>query len=172
VRKAALIATTCVLATRAHARGGEATSLSSPSKYASSQIDNDSIRPIHQLGTSIALSAGDVPTDFARRRFPQTPKIEALDGARSWAAYAYFWKASALCYGPLYFEEPNLERHGHGAHPLIQPVFSGAHFLALAGALPVKAALERPCACHSVLGHARPGSGYGWQSCAPLIGAK
>ncbi len=33
------------------------------------------------------------------------------------------WKASNLCHKPLYFEEVNLERYGHTAGPIFQPVF-------------------------------------------------
>ncbi|HUG69256.1 MAG TPA: hypothetical protein VMM76_16005, partial [Pirellulaceae bacterium] len=47
---------------------------------------------------------------------------------REWLASTMTWKASGVCHKPLYFEEVQLERYGHTAGPVIQPVLSGAHF--------------------------------------------
>ena len=52
-------------------------------------------------------------------------------------AYTYYWQASAFCCGPLYFEEPNLERYGY-THGILQPIISGAHFLRPSQRFPTK----------------------------------
>jgi len=124
----------------------------------------DEIRPIHALGVSIAPPAGELPPDDAQIRFARAPVIDAASiGGRDWLEYAYFWQAPALRHRPLYFEEPNLERYGHTAGCLLQPVVSAAHFFSAVPALPLKMALRRPHSGHYTLGHSRPGSDAGWR---------
>lgn len=76
---------------------------------------------------------------------------------RAWTPSAYCWEAPALCHGPLYFEETDLERHGHKVRCL-QPLVSAASFYGRIPALPYMMALEPPCRCTYALGHDRPGS--------------
>jgi hypothetical protein len=82
---------------------------------------------------------------------------------RMWPGITYTWKASALCHKPLYFEEPNLERYGHSRGPIIDPLFSAAHFFVCVPLLPYSMGVEPPHECIYSLGYYRPGS------CAPWI---
>jgi len=74
------------------------------------------------------------------------------------------WVAPATCHQPLYFAEPNLERHGYSIGPL-QPALSAAHFFGRLPALPYLAVSQRQCQCSYTLGQFRPGSPapYVWQ---------
>jgi hypothetical protein len=85
----------------------------------------------------------------------------AIDSGRDWPVITYTWKASALCYKPLYFEQAHMERYGHSWGPVLDPVLSGAHFFATLPVLPYKMGVETPCECIYPLGYYRPGS------CAP-----
>ena len=82
---------------------------------------------------------------------------------RKWLASTMTWKASALCHRPLYFEQVQLERYGHTAGPILQPVFSGAHFFTSLAALPYKMGINPPTECYYPLGYYRPGN------CAPWL---
>lgn len=82
---------------------------------------------------------------------------------RNWAPSQVAWKASGLCHKPLYFEEVNLERYGHTAGPVAQPVLSTAHFFVNIAVLPYKMGIHPPNECQYTLGYYRPGS------CAPWV---
>jgi hypothetical protein len=82
---------------------------------------------------------------------------------RNWVSMTMTWKASNLCHKPLYFEEVNLERYGHTAGPVLQPVVSSAHFFLNIAVLPYKMGVHTPCECQYALGYYRPGN------CAPWI---
>lgn len=82
---------------------------------------------------------------------------------RNWVASTLTWKASSLCHKPLYFEDINLERYGHSAGPLVQPVLSGAHFFMNVVALPYHMGINPPTECRYPLGYYRPGD------CAPWL---
>ena len=82
---------------------------------------------------------------------------------RSFTPITYVWTASNLSHYPLYFEEIALERYGHSAGPLLQPVLSGGHFFGSILALPYSMGLNPPHECMFDLGYYRPGS------CAPYI---
>ncbi len=82
---------------------------------------------------------------------------------RQWEASKVTWKASNLIHKPLYFEEVNLERYGHTAGPILQPVVSSAHFFANIAILPYKMGVHLPNECQYALGYYRPGD------CAPWI---
>lgn len=82
---------------------------------------------------------------------------------RSWQPMAVTWAASNLCHKPLYFQEVNLERYGHTAGPVLQPVISSAHFFANIAVLPYKMGVHPPTECQYTLGYYRPGN------CAPWI---
>jgi hypothetical protein len=63
----------------------------------------------------------------------------------------------------LYFEEVQLERYGHTAGPLLQPVLSGAHFFLNIASLPYQMGIHPPHECQHPLGYYRPGN------CAPWL---
>ncbi len=73
----------------------------------------------------------------------------------------FTWKASALCHKPLYFEDVQLERYGHGICPLLQPALSGARFWVTIPFVPYLMGTYPPTQCVYDLGYYRPGS------CAP-----
>ncbi|MBR4833473.1 MAG: hypothetical protein IKU86_03955 [Thermoguttaceae bacterium] len=75
----------------------------------------------------------------------------------------FTWKASSLCYKPLYFEDVQLERHGHYCHPLLVPFTARARFLLTIPVLPYLMGVYPPNECVYDLGHYRPGD------CAPNI---
>lgn len=117
--------------------------------------------PLNELGDDEFCYVGaywgsgiGLPTEC---RLRGTPEI------RNFTLLTYTWKASALCHKPLYFEEPQLERYGHSAGPLAQPVISGAHFFANIAILPYKMGVHPPTECIYALGYYRPGS------CAPYM---
>jgi hypothetical protein len=157
VRKAVLLAAITAGAVTGHAAEEAANSRGLDSHDSASLID-ERIRPIGQLGTSIAQTAGELPINVAGQRFAQSPVFEGGLNGRDWLEYAYFWEAPALPYHPLYFEERMVERYGYRARYGLQPLISGAHFFAAVPALPVRMMLERPCTCVYPLGFVRPGS--------------
>jgi len=76
----------------------------------------------------------------------------------------FMWKASALSTQAAYFEDVQLERHGHTiVHPAFQPIVSGAKFFATIPMLPYKMGVTPPGECVYTLGHYRSGS------CAPYM---
>ncbi len=82
---------------------------------------------------------------------------------RNWTMTTFTWKAAGTCHKPLYFEHVELERYGHSAGPVLQPVLSGAHFFANVILLPYNNGLHPPTECLYDLGHYRPGD------CAPWL---
>ena len=68
------------------------------------------------------------------------------------------WTASALCKRPGYFEDEGLERYGFTAGPWIQPLRSGARFLADLAIVPYRAGIHPHNECIYTLGVFRPGS--------------
>ncbi len=82
---------------------------------------------------------------------------------RQWAPTLYTWKANCQCHKPMYFEDVQLERYGHSWNPILQPVFSGAHFYLNVLLLPYHMGVYPPNECIYTLGYYRPGS------CAPYV---
>ncbi len=82
---------------------------------------------------------------------------------RSWCPQTFTWKASALCHKPLYFEDIQLERYGHSAGPIRQPIRSAAHFFASYVFWPYQTAIHPQQECQYALGYYRPGN------CAPWL---
>jgi hypothetical protein len=82
---------------------------------------------------------------------------------RNWMPQTLTWKASGLCHKPLYFEEVQLERYGHTAGPIRQPLLSGAHFFINLFTVPYQAGINPPWECRYALGYYRPGN------CAPWL---
>ena len=75
----------------------------------------------------------------------------------------FTWKASSLCYKPLYFEDVQLERYGHYRNPYLQPFVSRARFLLTVPCLPYLMGVDPPNQCVYDLGYYRPGN------CAPSM---
>ncbi len=82
---------------------------------------------------------------------------------REFIASAVQWKASGLCHKPLYFEDVQLERYGHEAGPVLQPLISTVHFFGNIAVLPYKMGIHPPQECQYALGYYRPGN------CAPYM---
>ena len=82
---------------------------------------------------------------------------------RDWTKTTFTWKASAVCHKSLFFEDVQLERYGHSAGPVLQPLISGAHFFSSVGMMPYSAGVYPATECHYVLGYYRPGE------CAPWL---
>ena len=82
---------------------------------------------------------------------------------RRWMANSFFWKASALCHKPLYFENKQLERYGHSHGPIVEPIHSTAHFFTSLILLPYNTGINPPHECLYALGFYRPGD------CAPWL---
>lgn len=75
----------------------------------------------------------------------------------------FTWKASSLCYKPLYFEDVQLERYGHYRSELLQPFVSRIRFWATIPCLPYLMGVYPPNECQYDLGYYRPGN------CAPSM---
>ncbi|MFN3191356.1 MAG: hypothetical protein ACE361_12600 [Aureliella sp.] len=82
---------------------------------------------------------------------------------RNFVASTVQWKAPGHCHKPLYFEQTQLERYGHEAGPIVQPLISTAHFFANIAVLPYKMGIHPPNECQYSLGYYRPGN------CAPYM---
>ena len=103
-------------------------------------LDEDR-RPIANMTLNIAPTAGDMPTTFNRR-----PESETIaDERSSLGGYASVISPvrADLCYNPLYFEEPRVERFGQ-SWGCIQPVMSGVHFFTNAALMPAKMIVHPP----------------------------
>jgi hypothetical protein len=82
---------------------------------------------------------------------------------RNFIASTVQWKASGACHKPLYFEQVQLERYGHEAGPVLQPLVSTVHFFGNIAVLPYKMGIHPPNECQYSLGYFRPGN------CAPYM---
>jgi hypothetical protein len=82
---------------------------------------------------------------------------------RDFVASTTQFKASGACHNPLYFQQVQLERYGHEAGPILQPLISSAHFFLTIPLLPYKMGLNPPNECQYALGYIRPGN------CAPYM---
>lgn len=116
---------------------------------------HDLLSPIEDIPYKVFIPTTDVPEscplpdeDFQRKA--PTP-------------ITFTWKASSLCYKPLYFEEVQLERYGHYCSPWLQPALSRACFLVKIPALPYLMGVDPPNQCVYDLGYYRPGA------CAPSM---
>lgn len=124
-------------------------------------------RPIAELTADAALPEGLLPDEVGReqRDIESTDMPDVSDPRLEdcWADQTYFWSATHLCHGPLYFEQVNVERYGYQCHPLVQPLVSGAHFFLTVPTLPYQMAVHPPRECIYTLGHYRPGDRVPWQ---------
>ena len=71
----------------------------------------------------------------------------------------YYWTASALSTQGAYFEDTQLERHGHTkVRPAFQPLVSGTRFFSTVALLPYHMGVTPPSECVYTLGHQRVGT--------------
>lgn len=129
-------------------------------------------KPFDQYGISIAMPAGEFPTDNATACWGTINESAGpLAGMRYWGTSTFAWEATCLCHRPLYFEETNLERYGYGCCECMQPAASAAHFFGTIPALPYCMAVDCPGECNYTLGQYRPGSCVPrqcmWPPCSP-----
>jgi hypothetical protein len=109
-------------------------------------------------------SRQDAPPSCFAQHFPEAalrPRIAY--GPRSAAQFCFHWEACHLVHQPLYFEDVALERYGQGFSPILQPVVSGARFVAGVATLPYRIGVDAPCELIYTLGHERPGD------CVPSV---
>lgn len=134
-------------------------------------LRNSKVHLVDDMGTEVAAlniyDLGDDEMCFLTGwwRLPgecQSQTAGYLPSVRGWTPSTFTWTASALCHKPLYFEEVQLERYGHTAGPIKQPILSGAHFFLNIAALPYKMAINPPRECQYALGYYRPGSCAPW----------
>jgi hypothetical protein len=99
-----------------------------------------------------------MPYDYARERIGLEASVEggSVEDRRS-LQMTYAWEASALSFGPLYIDNPNLERYGY-SHGVLEPAFSTFHFFSHVVALPYLVATYPPNHEIYTLGYYRPGS--------------
>ena len=120
------------------------------------------------VGPNLMTAPPTVDRDGSRQELPearglrllsQVPQMnQTLGAGRGWEPISYSWEAPALKYNPLYFEDPQLERHGNEI-AYIQPAISAGRFFATIPTLPYQMAIEDNSVCHTVydLGNDRPG---------------
>ena len=120
-------------------------------------VDED-FTPLSELKLELTPGEGELPTNVAAQRFRKAGAVRSREGSsREWLGYTYNWQASAFCHNPLYFEDVNLERHGHTLGCL-QSAVSFAHFFGAVPLLPYHMTAEPPHECIYTLGHHRPGT--------------
>ncbi len=110
------------------------------------------------------LSGADLQAIAAAWQIPEECIVSTgMYPDRFWSCQTVTWHASNLCHKPLYFENVNLERYGHSAGPLMQPLRSTGHFFVSLLTLPYHTAINPPNECIYALGYYRPGN------CAPWL---
>lgn len=110
------------------------------------------------------LSGADLQAVAAAWQVPEECIVSTgLYPDRFWTCQTVTWHASNLCHKPLYFENVNLERYGHSAGPVMQPLRSTGHFFVSLLTLPYHTAINPPNECIYALGYYRPGN------CAPWL---
>jgi hypothetical protein len=132
------------------------------------QIDGTE-KPVTAVRVRLAPTPGELPVDIAREHFSGTAPI--LDGslASRRAVNALFaWEAPALCHGPIYIQDVNLERYGY-SHGALQPAYSAVHFLGSVAILPYLVGAYPQRECFYTLGYYRPGSYAPYQQSLPRL---
>lgn len=82
---------------------------------------------------------------------------------RLWQPATVTWYASNLCHKPLRMEDVQLERYGHSAGPVLQPIRSTVHFFTRLTFWPYMQGIHPTNECLYSLGYYRPGN------CAPWL---
>ncbi|HUG18490.1 MAG TPA: hypothetical protein VMM56_05895 [Planctomycetaceae bacterium] len=69
----------------------------------------------------------------------------------------FSWEASNIWHNPLYFEDPSLERYGHVAPPIVQPLISASRLGVQLFGLPYQMTIDPVLKRRYTLGWYRPG---------------
>ena len=109
-----------------------------------------------------ALALEDLAYFGALWGIPVECQIISTTPERSWLPATMTWRATSVGHKPLYFDEPQLERHGHTSGPVMQPIVSGAHFFLNLAMAPYKMGIHPPHECQYALGYERPGNASPW----------
>lgn len=129
-------------------------------------------KSIRSIAASIEPPAGELPPNVAGSIFQEAGETFHGPGTtRDMGESIVMWEAPAVSHRQLFFEEPNLERHGYSIG-VFQPVLSAAHFFARVPAIPYLAAADGVDHCQSTLGHYRPGSCAPYQMYLPPLSVK
>ena len=113
--------------------------------------------------TTLSLkSIKEISYDIRPTRTGQLPEECIMESepfyGRHFSQTCFHWKASALSTKGAYFEDVQLERYGHSRCPALQPIVSGAKFIATIPLLPYRMAVTPPSECVYTLGHFRSGN--------------
>lgn len=116
-------------------------------------------KPISQLTTQIAVSVTANAPDAALPKLNEVAaaRVHLPGTRRPWNGMSYYWDATHLVHQPLYFEDPNLERHGY-SRGCAQPFVSAARFFGRIPLLPYALAVHPHYQAEYALGDIRPGS--------------
>lgn len=126
-------------------------------------------KPLSAVQFRLAPKPGELPDDVAQARFGREPMI--LDGSilsRRPVDLNYSWDAPALCYGPIYIQDVNLERYGY-SHGIFQAGYSAVHFLGSVAILPYLWGAYPQRNCYYALGYYRPGDYAPYQKSVPRV---
>lgn len=106
------------------------------------------------------LDAGALFSNLGTEAPPvgQPTEVVRSTNASLWGPDVYTWQSPTFFHSPLYFEQPNLERYGIGAHRYLQPTASSVHFYSSIALMPYKVLTQHPCERVYTLGYERPGN--------------
>ncbi|MCR5360231.1 MAG: hypothetical protein K6E55_10155 [Thermoguttaceae bacterium] len=141
------------MATDTAPKTGSAPSTNAYDVYTDECPDPTNMDSILDMSYKVTVTPGEMPQSCP---LPEETYVRKLP-----TPIVFTWKASALCHKPLYFEDVQLERYGHGICPLLQPALSGARFWVTIPFVPYLMGVYPPTQCVYDLGYYRPGS------CAP-----
>lgn len=119
---------------------------------------NAFLTPLSSIRVSVTPSSGNLPNDCTKTLFKEEAAVAGLE-----ANTQFHWQPTNFFHQPLYFDDQPLERYGQTAHPLIQPVVSGAKFFGTFPIVPYKMGFNGTHDCVTPMGYYRPGS------CAPCV---
>lgn len=126
-------------------------------------------KPLAAVECRLAPKPGELPDDVAQARFGRAPVV--LDGSvltRRPVDMNYSWDAPALCYGPIYIQDVNLERYGY-SHGVLQAGYSAVQFLGSVAILPYLWGAYPQRNCYYALGYYRPGDYAPYQKSLPRV---
>lgn len=117
------------------------------------QVAPHLLKPLREISINPRTTA-PVPQDHSSDVF----QLQQPAAARPVSETHVHWEPANLHHQSLYFDQMMLERHGVTNSPHWQPLFSGAHFFAVAATMPYRLAVDRPHDIHYTYGQGRPGA--------------
>jgi hypothetical protein len=137
----------------------------SPFKEGTDEVGIDRFtRQVTDVPIDIRPTEGDLPEDFAAKRYADEPLIDETWPSDEPADIFCSYTPWTVCYRPLYFEDIPLERYGSNVGCL-QTGLSGVKFFGSIAALPYKMTVRPPRSCECSNGFSRcgdcPPPGYG-----------